>query len=638
MFTRWQPLGHIFSDLRVSCARLVVGSHRREHHLSKGQFKYLRSRADMNVIYLKETNKLYKRQLMFMQERNHTSLSTYNTSQFTSDIPSEAIMGWYGILTRQLNDDEIKEKIELFKNHVISDLSRPDLYGRFKVCFFRKMIAFGQINFSLSPECFGVDKTSFKNKSPNIKQLSRVKKMVDFVSSRFNPSRDNLAIISKRLKAERFPADLFLHHQFMVNLNRHDMGRLLEVYFNFQRPRAYHLTSLEFEKFMGLVLRYKVGDTDHLIHTEALIAFFDSLLDDNIPLTKFELTKYVFFVLKNLLNVQKVSNTECFNKIMALQGRITFSQSIWNLLLCQFWEKKDIILQEMSHKVILNSDLIRTICCRCTSKNELINIIEIIKLKHMHLNPELFELIIQRLLFFKEFGYSTILVKAVLESFKRLRQTNNFERGTVIHRTKILRLINSRYEELNSVLLYEARQRVLNELQHSDSQLLYYTFKPSPMLMYHFLDCLSLTSDTQKVAVYSVLKIMNAYKIPLLNSQSLRMLSDLYLHPADSIECMETDMNLVKAIVNLAYNSAHYNQYFHNCVGDSRYDKKYLSGFLHKTINSSAAQETRAIFELAFNIYKQWSLNDQSSTLKDKRAEIKKSMLQIYKELIAISA
>ncbi|EIF45771.1 hypothetical protein AWRI1499_4336 [Brettanomyces bruxellensis AWRI1499] len=98
--------------------------------------------------------------------------------------------------------------------------------------------------------------------------------MVDFVSSRFNPSRDNLAIISKRLKAERFPADLFLHHQFMVNLNRRDMGRLLEVYFNFPRPRAYHLTSLEFEKFMGLVLRYKVGDTDHLIHTEALIAFF----------------------------------------------------------------------------------------------------------------------------------------------------------------------------------------------------------------------------------------------------------------------------------------------------------------------------------------------------------------------------
>lgn len=230
------------------------------------------------------------------------------------------------------------------------------------------------------------------------------------------------------------------------------------------------------------------------------------------------------------------------------------------------------------------------------------------------------------------------MVKAVLESFKRLRQTNNFERGTVIHRTKILRLIDSRYEELNSVLLYEARQQVLNESQHSDSQLLYYTFKPSPMLMYYFLDCLTLTSDTQKVAAYSVLKIMNAYKIPLLNSQSLRMLSDLYLHPVDSIECMETDMNLVKAIVNLAYNSAHYNQYFHNCVGDSRYDKKYLSGFLHKNINSSAAQETRAIFELAFNIYKQWSLNDQSSTLKDKRAEIKKSMLQIYKELVAISA
>ena len=100
---------------------------------------------------------------------------------------------------------------------------------------------------------------------------------------------------------------------------------------------------------------------------------------------------------------------------------------------------------------------------------------------------------------------------------------------------------------------------------------------------------------------------------------------------------MTKDMDLVKAIINLTYSSARFNQYFHNCVGDSRYDKRFLSKFLHKTINSSAAQETRAIFELAFNIYKQWSLDDKPSTLKDKRTEIKKSMLQVYKELVAIS-
>lgn len=636
MFTRWQPLRHILPSLQKSWVHSLIVPRRTKHTENKGQLSSFRSRAEMSDLYVKEAKLQSDSHSKFLQEQSK-GVSVHDSRRVTSSIPLEATMGWYGILTRQLDYKQNEQQIELFKNRIISDLSCSNLYGRFKVCFFRKMMTFGQTAFSLSPECFAVDKASFKNKSPHIKQLSRVKKMVDFVSSRFNPSKDNLAIINKRIKADRFPADLFLHHQFMVNLNRQDMGRLLEVYFNLPRPRAYHLTALEFEKFMGFALRYRVGNTDHLIHSEGLVAFFDSLLEDNIPLTKFELTKYVFFVMKNLLDVQKVNSTACLNKIMALQGRFTFSQSIWNLLLCQFEEQRNVILREMSRKVILNRDLIRTICSQCDSKAELINIIEIIRLKHMHLDPELFELIVQKFLLFKEFDSATVLINAVLESFKRLRQNNNFERGTVIHRTKVLRRMDVRYEELNSVLLYESRQRTLNKLEKFDSKLIYYTFKPSPMMMYHFLRSLSLANEEQKAAASSILDIMDVYKIPLLNSESLRMLSDIYLHPAHSIESMTKDMDLVKAIINLTYSSARFNQYFHNCVGDSRYDKRFLSKFLHKTINSSAAQETRAIFELAFNIYKQWSLDDKPSTLKDKRTEIKKSMLQVYKELVAIS-
>ncbi|QPG75369.1 hypothetical protein FOA43_002722 [Brettanomyces nanus] len=496
----------------------------------------------------------------------------------------------------------------------------------------RQLSRFGMYQLGLRLEDFELDKSVRRSTSEPLQKKRRINQMVKYVADHLIDSQKNLSVINKRLKLKRLAPDFYLHQQFVINLGKKDLSKMVDIYFELPEPRALYLTSFEFEKFMSQVLAYKMSKEDHILDSEKLVDLFKNLLDDHIPLTGFELTKYVFFTLKNMSSLHKLDKDSCFNGVMQLQSRFIFTRSIWNLILNEFPEKRDIVLKEMANKVTLNRDLLITLLKTSTSISELANLLGLVQLKHIHLDPQMFELILRKLI---GFGYY-FLAKGMLETLltsRRPLKMDSFSEGVPIFPTRVERKLARQYEAFNGSLLYRARSAPPRANKVDFSRLIYYYFKPSPMICSVFLDSLcdsEVFTEAKKFEVNNILELMIKNKIPLINSQLLNVLSKLLVSLPENLEL---DMKMVLQLNDLALSSIEYNERLHANSKDFKYDKKYLSSFIKEQVGNSVVNELRSSFKLSFELFRKWPAEGIEGFYYEMRIEVKEKMLKIYDEL-----
>ncbi|VEU23518.1 DEKNAAC104680 [Brettanomyces naardenensis] len=557
-----------------------------------------------------------------------------------ANIIPELHSGWYDLLTQPLTSKQISRGLATFRDNVVSDLRRQKLYSSFKVCYGRELMRFGNNEMNLNLDDFHLDKDVSRSSYEPRKKMNKIGKLVEHVSDEFSDSRRNLSVINKRLKLKRIPPEFYLHQQFVINLGKKDLSRMLEIYFEFPQPRALHLTGYEFEKFMSLVLSYKMSKEDHLLDSEKLISLFESLHEDRIPLTDFELTKYVFFTIKYLSKYRGLDVESCFSGVMRLQSRFIFSQSVWNLILNEFPTKRSVIMKDMSNKIVLNRDLILTLCRSSESLVELLGILRVIQMKHIHLDQALLELMLTRLIDFGQYSLAKNVLDSLLDSCRSLPAKNSYKKDVTIYRTRVQRKLSRQYEALNGVLLSRARSASsFSSSKATSSRLVYYFFKPSSMLCCSFLGSLcnvETLTDNRKFEISNLLQLMIKYKIPLINLQAISILSGLLANPVDDSVAQRLDMDILDHLNELVFSSIDYNEYLHTCSKDFRFDKDYLREFIDGKDGESVVKELGTVFKLSFNVYRRWPTENETVEKESLRATVKGRMLRIYNELATV--
>lgn len=540
---------------------------------------------------------------------------------------------WFDIYERTLTDKQIVEQMEQFRLQIDSDLKCRKLYSDFITCYSRELKRFGINDLSLKLDEFPVDKSSLWSQSESRKTASRTKKLVQCVADSFSESKQNLAIINKRMKLKRQPPEFYLHQQFVISLGKKDVSKLIDIYFDFPSQKALHLTEYEFEKFMSLILGYRMSKEDRIAHSGKLISLFKSLLSDRIPLTSFELTKYVFFTIRNLTEYRQLPTQECYEDVMKLQKSFTFNPAIWNLILTQFPNHKLEIIKQMSRNTILNRDLTRKLVQACTTPAQLVNMLSIIKFTHSHIDQMLFEDILIKLVDLGFYSFAKSILNLILNAQTR---KSTYSKGRSILRRKSQRFINNQIEAFNGVLLYRARNLSEDIVRKHYSRYLYYIFKPSPMMMASFLESLTNPksfTDNKRFELKDLLETMVKFQIPLLNSSALSILVALTNNQSEQ---HFIDMDIVGLLNELVYESIAYNESLHKYSIDGRYDKKYLGKFINKQVGSSVALELKAIFKLSFNVFKRWPSSEKDATYSKKRIHVKTRLLKIYDQLVAV--
>lgn len=231
---------------------------------------------------------------------------------------------------------------------------------------------------------------------------------------------NSFLVRSQRLKVERINAPFYIHQQFQINLASKNLKALIQLYFELATPRAMHLKRTELEAFIGLLLNFKPEQDPELV--PIVIKAFEDLFynGDKITLTKKERVKlfslYVFEA--------KRASTEAnrtYQRMIHLKRILGIDKTneVWIILNANFPTHTKAITAEMCKHIGVNRFVLPMIIRGTSSAKQLHNVLKLVKIRNIHIDAELLNLILDQFTSLGMVDDSTQIINAFLIKFAK---------------------------------------------------------------------------------------------------------------------------------------------------------------------------------------------------------------------------
>lgn len=519
-----------------------------------------------------------------------------NEREMPALFPLSGIPTWY----ERLN---APSSYRLEKDPLLGQVSVP--YRSFQRCYARVLSSYTDRFLSLTKPHLKELLLDFPNKElPTHVQEQQIK--INTAVRRLSDLSLNTFIIYQRLKVKRNTPPFYLHQQFLVHLGEKNTVKLLDLYFDFPEPRPLYLKREEFERFMSLLLGLKISG-DHRSLLKRIVEVFEDIRANGagIQLTPFEETKYLSILL-GLWKEQQIPQEEKFNRILKLRSneecypkKLNFCPAMWNIVISHFPEFSDEVMKMMAEEIGINRSTAEIFLRHLNTEDQLNNALELMKLKHFHLDPWLLNIVVDKYISFGKSMEALDLVTKVLSVFEDVSSLTWVFPTQKYYRTAIFRI-----DVLNKTL-----QQLFNEDANSEFAWLKYKFKPSPLTLGRLAVSLQ---DKERI---ELLKLMIQQNIPLVNKHALELLEN-------------KDFTTLSLVLNLVNNSKEFNKRLHQVSTDAKYDTIYYKQFIQDAADPTF--ELKQIFRASIKIYDDFESLEGMDLV---RADAADQLLKLNEEL-----
>jgi hypothetical protein len=561
--------------------------HRNHTQLSKLSFTNIEPNSlECKYKNLSETNKdINKTEEMPIPSMSRISLDSF----FKDCTPLKQINqlpSWYERLS-------LPSSYRIDNDIIHSDTFVP--YRSFQRCYSRELAAYTETFISLTKPQMRILQAKFPNQDlPEHVQQQYIK--IDAAVKKLCDLSKNTYIMHKRLKIARYTPPFYLHQQFLIHLGDKNIAKLLDLYFDFPKPRPLYLKREEFEKFMSLLLSLKLSG-DHKFLLNRIVEVYEDIRNNGcgINLTPFEDTKYLSILLI-LWKHQGIQQDEKFQRIIDLKNdpnpkkRLEFCPAMWNIMISHFPEKVDDIMKMISNEMGITRTISEVFLKHLKTFNEFSNALELMRLKHFHLDPLLLNIIIEKYIEFGKSKEAFHLISEIIKVFDDISLIN-----WIFLTQKEKRTCLFRFDTLNKCF-----QQLSNQKNMPSSQWIRYKFKPDPIV----LGQLALSLDVNDRC--KLLKLMIKQNIPLVNKHALQLLEN-------------KDFKTLPLVLSLTNESRDFNKNLHRVSKDAKYDTSYYSKFIHESTDSIF--ELKEIFRKGIHIYDDFADIETANDIKTAAAE-----------------
>ncbi|GMG20361.1 unnamed protein product [Ambrosiozyma monospora] len=458
-----------------------------------------------------------------------------------TQIKASSIPSWYQIYNKTVPNTSLQD----FRNNIVLCFRNTNTAGSFQRYRDRKMVDFSVNELNLSSD---------------MKGTMLAKKAQSYLSE----SNPNLQLIDKRLKINRvIPNDTsvsYLRQRFSKCLEnpRSSYHTLMEFYLEFPKNRSNNLTASELEKLLQRICHSNPKNlSSHEI--KSLLNIFQDLQNDNFPMTKEEQLSY--FKLK-VASKKNEFSLELVDK--------NFQQNplIWEYMLSEFPNFHTNITKQLRQRsIILTRGILQNMLIGSTSLNQLLNIHNIMNMKFIHMDQQIFETLLFKLLEFNQYQTAKELLTSLLQS-KPLRSTNILTQNASSRQ-------NSSYEELNKLHMLKSTHIMVP-----------YIYQLTPFMFFPFFKKLTETTITNSkmFEIRDIFQILLDSHIPTISTNVIEILNGI----------SDIDLKFLENLIQLNAASIPFNVYLNDCANDRRYNtmklKEYITG-------DGVLEEQRQIFK-----------------------------------------
>ncbi|KAG7737417.1 hypothetical protein KL923_003806 [Ogataea haglerorum] len=445
---------------------------------------------------------------------------------------------WYTLLTKPPSQN--KQRLASFQKEVIEGLRSP-ANRSFSYLFMKP----------------------FRRHRP-LAHASNSKSILPHVPS----SYDAPEVLRRQVKRRSMP--FHLSHRISTYLQQKNLDDIGSVYFEIPTPRAAHLSILQLEQLLSLILSIKRANLET---SDTAIRILEDIECDFNGLGPLEQTKLVYFYARLQMPFEKI--------IQKVLEKSYFHPHTWHLLLELYTSHTDEILGLMRTRVSPDRPLLLKLLEKSSSLNSVLNIIDIFKQRHMHLDHDVLNMILVKLAVFDEYMVAKSILDIMFETSQkiaekpfRVQQNSNHEpliRKFTLYEHHGLMTIRRRRNLVNKIEL-------INEWLPENAPLILYPQRPTPFLMHHFF-VVNLSSDmsvARRLQILNLLEMMTAAKVPILNKTVILVLQRL----EELNELVQQDVDLVAQMVELYQESKRFNTYLETQATSSAFDKAELAPYL----------------------------------------------------------
>ncbi|GME77554.1 unnamed protein product [Ambrosiozyma monospora] len=484
----------------------------------------------------------------------------------TASIPS-----WYQIYTKPVPNTSLQD----FRNNIVSCFQNSNTAGSFQRYRDRKLVD------------YSVNELNF---SKDMQGTMLVKKAQGY----FSESNPDLQLIDKRLRINRvIPSDTsvsYLRQRFSKCLQnpRSSYHTLMEFYLEFPKNRSNNLTVSELEKLLQRICQQNPKNlSSHEI--KSLLNIFQDLKNDSFPMTRREQLSY--FKLK-------VASEKNGFSLDSVDKKYQQNPLIWEYLLSEFPNFHTRIVKQLRQRnIILTRGILHNMLIGSTSLTQLLNIHDIMNLKFIHMDQQIFEALLVKLLTFNEYQTAKELLTSLLQS-KPLRSTHILTQNAASHQ-------NSSYEELNKLHMLKGTHIMVP-----------YRYQLTPFMFSPFFKKLTETTITtpKMFEIRDIFQVLMHNHIPTISTNVIEILNGI----------SEIDLKFLEDLIQLNAASIPFNVYLNDCANDRRYNnvklKEYITG-------DGVLEEQRQIFKRFIEL-----LHGSSKTCSDNRLieEISRKLQVMY--------
>ncbi|KAG7899331.1 hypothetical protein KL935_003641 [Ogataea polymorpha] len=461
--------------------------------------------------------------------------ATQQNSDFLS--PPEP-QNWYALLTKPPSQN--KHRLANFQKEVIEGLRSPS-YDSFNSLFIKPY-----------------------RRHRDLAHVTNSKSALPHVPS----SYDAPEALRKQLK--RRPLPFHLSHRLSTYLQKKSLRDIGSIYFEIPAPRAASFSILQLEQLLSLILSTKRANIEIVNVARRILEDMES---DSIRLGPLEQTKLVYFYTRLQMPFEEV--------IQKVLDKGYFHPHTWNLLLQFYTSHTDKILELMRTRVSLDRTLLLTLLEKSSSLNSVLNIVDIFRQRHMHLDQEALDKILVKLAIFDEYLVAKSILDTMIETAPKLEEKPFQVQHSSTHEPWVHKL--NLYEH-HGLMTTRRRRRLVSQIElvnewlPDNTPLILYPQRPTPFLMHQFF-VLNLSSDmstARRSQISDLLELMNIAKIPILNKTVILVLQRLV--ELDQLRQQEVD--LAAHLVELYQESKRFNSYLEIQATNMAFNRTELVPYL----------------------------------------------------------
>lgn len=303
---------------------------------------------------------------------------------------------------------KVPQKLDYnFTTDLLMELDKPR-HRSFNRCLFRTLTCYGN--------------TMVLEKPKHIGESNDVDSKIKFISNSLK-SNDNSFIRKQRLSVERANAPFYIHQQFQMNLLTDNLEDLIQLYFQLPSPRPMYLKRNELEKFIVMLLKFNPRSNPEL--TTPVIKVFEDLFykGGKIKLSKSERVKlfslYAYRITQIPEGEEDVNKSYQFlNRVRTTIG-IDKTNDVWIILNTHFPNHSKTITSDMCKHIGVNRVVLPMILKSTRSAKQLHNILKLVKMKNIHIDNELINVIIHQFLSLGMIDDSIRIINGLIMKFSK---------------------------------------------------------------------------------------------------------------------------------------------------------------------------------------------------------------------------